>query len=214
MVATWVDQYKYQRYRAFSWRHSLSTTQKVGLALMVACLTGLLAQLRFYLPFTPVPVTGQVFAVLLSGVLLGKWYGGLSQGLYVGLGASGLPWFAGFSGGIGVISGSTGGYLIGFILAASLIGWLTERHIAARGFLPQLGLMVMGVALIYGLGTVWFSILFPYGFTTIMKMAVLPFIALDIVKAVAAASIARAILPKEAYNNEADRRKYPPVYQD
>lgn len=208
MVATWVDQYRYQRYRAFSWRHSLSTTQKVELALMVACLTGLLAQLRFYLPFTPVPVTGQVFAVLLSGVLLGKWYGGLSQGLYVGLGASGLPWFAGFSGGIGVITGCTGGYFIGFILAASLIGWLTERHIAARGFLPQLGLMLMGVVLIYGLGAVWFFILLSYGLAATMKMAVLPFIALDMVKAIGAAGIACAILPKEAYNAEIDRREY------
>jgi biotin transport system substrate-specific component len=184
------------------------------LALTVACLTGLLAQLRFYLPFTPVPVTGQVFAVLLSGVLLGKWYGGLSQGLYVGLGASGLPWFASWSGGIGVITGSTGGYLIGFILAASLIGWFTERYVGARSFLPQLGLMVMGIALIYGFGAAWFSILFPDGFTEIMEKAVLPFIPLDIAKAATVAGISTAILPKAAYNGEADRKKYPPIYQD
>ena len=213
MEATWVDRYRYQRYRAFSWRHSLSVAQKVGLALTVACLTGLLAQLRFYLPFTPVPVTGQVFAVLLSGVLLGKWYGGLSQGLYVGLGACGLPWFSGWSGGIGVISGFTGGYLIGFILAASFAGWLTERRVATRSFLPQLGLMVTSIVLIYGFGAAWISALSLGGFTAIMKMAVLPFIPLDIIKAVAAAGIACAILPKEAYDGEVDRRKYPPVYQ-
>jgi biotin transport system substrate-specific component len=212
-MAVWVDRYRYQRYQIFSWRHSLSTAQKLGLALAVASLTGLMAQLRFYLPFTPVPVTGQVFAVLLSGVVLGKWYGGVSQGLYVGLGAAGLPWFAVWSGGIGVISGPTGGYLIGFILAASLIGWFTERYVGARSFLPQLGLMVIAVALIYGLGAAWFSILFSDGFTAIMKMAVLPFIPLDIIKAVAVAGITCAILPKEAYDGEVDRRKHPPVYQ-
>src|SRR4030042_122397 len=117
-ISTYADRYRYWRYNAFRWRYELSVAQKIALALGMACLTGLTAQVRFYLPFTPVPLTGQVFAVLLSAVLLGKWYGGLSQGFYAGIGACGVPWFAGWAGGVRFLSCGHGGYIIGFILAA------------------------------------------------------------------------------------------------
>jgi len=81
---------------------------KVALAFAFACFTGILAQLRFYLPYTPVPVTGQVFAVLLSGVILGKWYGGMSQGLYAGLGRSRDSWFSEGKAGMEILSGGHG----------------------------------------------------------------------------------------------------------
>ncbi|MCE8429540.1 MAG: hypothetical protein J5U19_14275, partial [Candidatus Methanoperedens sp.] len=70
------EQYDSARFNFFKWRFESSAMNKIVFALGFACLTGLCAQLRFYLPYTPVPVTGQVFAVLLSGVILGKLYGG------------------------------------------------------------------------------------------------------------------------------------------
>ena len=89
VLGSFVNNYRYTRYNFFKWRYELNVAHKVVLAISFACLTGLMAQMRIYLPFTPVPITGQVLAVLLAGVLLGKRYGGLSQVFYVGIGAAG-----------------------------------------------------------------------------------------------------------------------------
>jgi len=113
----YMDKYKYARYNSFKWRYELNLLYKITLAIGFACLTGLLAQFRFYLPGSPVPITGQTFAVLIAGILLGKW-GGISQGMYVGFGAMGVPWFAGMNAGLAYLLGPTGGYIIGFIFAA------------------------------------------------------------------------------------------------
>jgi len=86
-----------------------SQLYRILLSLTFTGITGLCAQIRFYLPFTPVPVTGQVFAVLLSGAILGKEYGTLSQLLYVFAGIAGIPWFV-----VGPI-GPTAGYLVGSV---------------------------------------------------------------------------------------------------
>ena len=88
------------RSRAFEWRSELPVAARIGLAFCMAGVTGLSAQVRVPLPFTPVPFTGQVFAVLLAGVLLGRYYGALSQLAYVGLGVAGVPW--GTAGGAGI----------------------------------------------------------------------------------------------------------------
>ena len=103
------------KYDVFRWRYGLSIPMKLSLALGIACLAGLLAQVRFVLPWSPVPVTGQTFAVLLAGVLLGRWWGGISMAVYVGLGIAGVPWFQGLNGGLGYLAGPTGGYIVGFI---------------------------------------------------------------------------------------------------
>ena len=97
------------RYNAYRWRYELSLIKKIALVLGMAGVTGLAAQIRFPLPWTPVPITGQTFAVLLVGVLLGRWYGGLSLATYAVLGVAGLPWFTGWSGGIGHLAGPTWG---------------------------------------------------------------------------------------------------------
>ena len=95
-INMYIDRYKNVRLNLFKWRYELNFVYKLILALSFACLTGLLAQLRFYIPGTPVPVTGQVFGVILAGVLMGTW-GGISQVMYIGIGAAGVPWFAGFN---------------------------------------------------------------------------------------------------------------------
>jgi len=198
--------YRELRLRAFRWRCELGVAGKVSLALGMAALTGLMAQVRLPLPFTPVPVTGQVFAVLLAGALLGGTYGGLSQAVYVALGAAGLPWFAGQSGGLGALTGVTGGYLVGFVPAAVLIGRLSERYLWARRFWPQFGLMMLGVGVIYACGALQLSLVLGTGPGRTLQLAVLPFVAVDVVKAFGAAALGAALLPKEAFGAEGDRR--------
>ena len=82
----------------------------------MACITGLMAQIVIPLPWTPVPITAQTFAVLCSGLFLGKKYGCLSQILYVVLGVAFIPWFGGMTGGLEIFLGSTCGFFIGFII--------------------------------------------------------------------------------------------------
>ena len=94
-VGTYVERYRTWRFEAFTWRDELSVTKKVALAVGMACVTGLLAQVRIYLDFTPVPITGQNLGVLASGVMLGPWFGALSMLFYLAIGACGVPWFAG-----------------------------------------------------------------------------------------------------------------------
>ncbi len=186
----------------FSWRDSLSITGRITLALGMAIATGLLAQVRVPLPWTPVPLTGQTFAVLLAGVLLGRRWGGISQVLYVTLGVAGVPWFAGWSGGSAVLLGPTGGYLIGFVLAAMFVGHFSERCLRGRKFAYLFGLLLIAnFVFIHVPGLVhlrvWYAL--AGGSATSFKMLFLagtaPFIVGDIVKVGAAATVAAAITP-------------------
>jgi len=196
-----LERYDRARTHAFRWRDGLSVQAKVGLALGMAALTGLMAQLRIPLPHTPVPVTGQVFAVLLSGALLGARYGALSQVLYVAIGAAGLPWFNGLRAGSGVLLGVTGGYLLGFAPAALLIGLGADRLKAARRPVGMMLLMLLGVAVIYLCGAIQFYVVMRaavpgLGLGATLSQAVVPFVGLDVAKALLAADIAAALLPK------------------
>jgi len=200
------------RYEVFRWRYELSIPRKLALAIGIAGLTGLLAQARIPLPWSPVPVTGQTFAVLLAAILLGRWWGGISLALYAGLGAAGLPWFSGWSGGVGYLAGPTGGYIIGFILAALFLGHFTDTYVRSRSFLSMLALMLFAnFVLIYVPGLLLLGLwLKSVGggsvtFTTLLSMGAIPFIPGDITKAVMAAALARGITPKRAYNGEVDK---------
>ena len=210
-IAATIDQAKHD---VFRWRYELSLPKKLVLAIGMACLTGLLAQIRIPLPWSPVPVTGQTFAVLLVGILLGKWWGGISLAVYAGLGAAGLPWFSGWASGLGYLAGPTGGYIIGFILAALFLGYFTDTYIRSRSFRSMLALMLFAnFVLIYGPGLfqlgLWLKLVNgePVAFTTLLSMGAIPFIAGDITKAVMAAAIARGMTPKQAYNGEVDKGK-------
>ena len=205
-INMYIDKYKNIRYNFFKWRYELNLMYKISLAIGFACLTGLLAQFRFYLPGSPVPVTGQTFAVLLCGVLLGKW-GGISQGLYVGIGAIGVPWFSGYAGGLGYITGPTGGYLIGFIFAAFFLGYFVDRFVRSRNFFNILMLMLFAnFILIYVPGLVQLHLLmgFSIGLGELLMMGMIPFVIGDLIKIVAAAAIAKGITPKRAYGGEID----------
>ena len=186
-----VNRYRFLRHRFYEWQNELDFARKVMLALGFACLTGLLAQLKLFMPGNPIPITGQVFAVLLAGIVLGGRFGALSQGLYVGLGIAGVPWLA------GVTSMFTGGYLIGFIVAAGIIGWASEKYIKTRNFHSLLAIMALGVGIIYGLGALWFGIVTGYGVAQVLALAVIPFIIGDIIKVFAAAGVSRMITTRQ-----------------
>lgn len=183
--------------RAFLWRSQLSIAGSLLLCIAGAAFTGLFAQLSIRLPFGPVPITGQVFAVLLAGALLGRNCGAGSQIIYVAAGAAGLPWFAG--GTAGGVLGVSGGYLIGFVPAAWMVGHFAERGSAARGVFGQALLMMGAVAVIYLFGAVQFAIVMRTGFAATVAGAVFPFIGIDVIKALCAASLALALLPKKSF---------------
>ena len=203
-----IDQTKYD---VFRWRYELSIPKKLVLALGMAALVGLLAQTRIPLPWTPIPITAQTFAVLLAGVFLGRRWGGASLAIYAGLGFAGLPWFSDWASGFG----ATRGYIIGFILAALFMGHFTDKYIRSRSFFSMLGLMLFAnfiIIYVPGLLWLWLWLKIVDGtsatFVALLGMAVTPFIAGDIIKAVAAAIIARGVTPKSAYNGEVDKSKW------
>ena len=203
------------RYRLFRSRSQAGLVYKVLLALGVAGLTGLAAQVRIPLPWSPVPITAQTFVVLLSGVMLGRWWGGASMALYAGLGAVGVPWFNGWTGGMDSLLGPTGGYILGFVIASLFLGHMTDRYIRSRSFFSMLTLMLLAnFIIIHGLGLIglglWLSLVkgSAVTLTSLLHMGTVPFIPGDITKAVLAAGIARGATPKEAYNGEVDRGKW------
>ena len=150
------------------------------------------------------PITAQTFAVLCSGLFLGKKYGCLSQILYIVLGVAFIPWFGGMAGGLETLLGSTGGFLIGFVIASYFIGAISEKYADARNFTKMA--MVIGTAnfaLIYipGLAglALWFSLTqgTAIGIVDLLMMGLVPFIAGDIVKILGAASVSKVFLPKD-----------------
>jgi len=206
MSVTVLDKYKDVRYNLFKWRCEASLIHKIILAFAMACFTGIAAQVRIPLPWTPVPISAQTFAVLLSGVLLGGWYGGLSQVFYIGAGIAGIPWFSGGGSGIAYISGPTGGYIIGFILASLFIGYFIDRFVRARSFFVIFVLMLFAnFVLIHLPGLLQLSVV--TGVRNIYKllsMGTLPFIVGDVAKVLAAAALAKGITPKQAYKEGVD----------
>ena len=208
-ITMYVNRFKIARYNFFKWRYELELIHKILLALLFACITGLLAQLRFYLPGSPVPVTGQVFGVFLVGVLLGKW-GGVSQIMYVVFGTMCIPWFAGLNGGFAYLIGPTGGYIVGFILAAFFIGYFTDKYIRSRNFFSMFLLMIFATfTLIYIPGLIWlyYSTGATFSIYQLLIIGMIPYITADIIKAVIAASVTKVITPKKSYGKEVDVQK-------
>lgn len=191
------------RCKIFKWRAMADTLQMIAMASLMACITGVMAQIRIQLPWTPVPITGQTFAVMLSGIMLGGIWGGISQLIYVIGGVSGIPWFSGFNAGGTYIFGPTGGYLIGFIFASGFVGMITDGNIKARRLRLLIPLMLFAnFVLIYGPGvfylSVWNKVIMGRwnGLGNLISAGVLPFILGDIVKIAASAIVATILSPK------------------
>jgi len=156
---------------------------KVVLVLAGSALIALGAQVRIPLPFSPVPVTGQTFAVLLVAASLGR-LGIASVVAYIVEGWVGLPVFAGGTSGAATITGPTGGYLLGFVFAAAIVGLLSERG-RDRHFLSALAMMFRGEVAIYVCGLVWLA-RFPLP-VSVLDAGLIPFIPGDLFKMVLAA---------------------------
>jgi len=198
-----LDGHALPRPKIFEWSHELNTVQKLAFSILFAGFIGLLAQARFYLPFTPVPITGQTFGILLGAVLLGKTWGGISAGMYVGAGAAGVPWFTGWAGGLGHLTGATGGYLLGFIVASLFVGYIVDEYKLSRNFTGMLALLSLAnFGIIYGTGLthlyIWTSALggSSIGFMELLMIGVIPFIAGDLVKILVSTSVANLLTPK------------------
>ena len=146
-------------------------------------LVGLSAHIKFYLPFSPVPVTAQTFVVLVLGILLGSKKGALAIILYIAEGIAELPVFAaGF--GVSALAGSTGGYLVGFIPAAYIVGRLAEMGWDRR-IITTAAAMIIGDAILLTFGFAWLVVL--TGIKTAFIAGFLAFIPGDIVKVAIAA---------------------------
>ena len=199
-----MDNYYSTRKNVFERIRESSTVTKILMSLLMACFTGIMAQIVIPLPWTPVPITAQTFAVLCSGLFLGKKYGCLSQILYIVLGVAFIPWFGGMTGGLEMLLGSTGGFLIGFIIASYFIGSITEKYADARSFRKMvITIGIANFALIYIPGLIglalWVSLTqgTTIGIVDLLMMGLVPFIIGDIVKILGAASISKVFLPKD-----------------
>lgn len=166
------------------------------LAFFFTIVTAVCAQVSFRLWFSPVPVTLQVMAVILSGLVLGSRWGAISQIQYLAMGAMGLPVFAEFKAGPMAFAGPTGGYLFGFVLAAFAAGWVFEK-LDGRKTAAWLG-GISGVAAIYLLGSMWLAVWMSVAggkpvsdcLHNAWMLGVVPFIGVDILKAIAASALA------------------------
>ncbi len=164
------------------------------LVALFAALTAVGALMVIPLPFSPVPITLQVLFVLLSGALLGSRLGALSQIIYVLLGCLGLPVFAGGTSGFGVLIGPTGGYIFGFILAAYVIGKMTEDKPKLH-YLRIFLVLIIGVLFIYLIGALQLMVVAKLSFSKALLVGVLPFIGVDLVKAALASFLIQRVKP-------------------
>ncbi len=164
------------------WQVAGSWKKQALLAILGSFFIAICAQITIPLPL--VPVTMQTFAVLAVGAAFGMRLGATTLVLYVLEGTLGLPVFASFSAGPHVLMGPTGGYLIGFVLAAALVGWFAERGYDRR-VITMFAVMLLGAAILYVPGLLWLSKF--TGFDKVLELGLYPFLWGDLLKAVLAA---------------------------
>ena len=176
-------------------------TNLLGVVSFIA-LTVAGAYIRIPLPFTPVPITLQTFFVLLAGAVLGKKLGLISQMGYLMIGIFGLPVFTGGLYGFARLFGPTGGYLIGFVLAAYLVGRVLGRDKEAP-FVKIAVAMLLGLVVLFSTGTLWLSFVLHLSLQKAFVLGVAPFIVGDLIKLMAAATIYQIVQKqaRELYSN-------------
>ena len=152
-----------------------------------AAFVGLCAQVSYQPAFTPVPYTLQTFSVLLVGAAYGAMLGAASLSLYLILGVVGVPLFADHEHGWDVFSGPTGGYIVGFVVAAALTGYLAERGWDKR-FATSVTMMLTGSIVIYAFGAVWLHHWLHASWSTTLTDGVYYFVPGDLVKLYLAAA--------------------------
>ena len=164
----------------------MESTRNLILSGLFAAIVALMAQLSIPLPFSPVPLTGQVFGVFLAGAILGARWSAVSLFVYVILGAVGLPVFHNLQGGLHIVLGPTGGYLWGFILGGYLLGIISQR---GNSYINMAGGMLVCLITVYTTGVVWLSFVSGLPIPQALLLGVLPFIPLDLIKVAAATAL-------------------------
>ena len=164
----------------------IRTKQMVLIALMTA-VTCVLGPLSIPLPFSPVPISLTNFAIFLAIFILGMKSGTISFIIYLLLGAVGVPVFSSFRGGLQVLAGPTGGYLIGFIFLALIMGFALDHF--DRKLLPTIIGMIIGMVVCYAFGTVWLAKLLSLSFKEGLMMGVIPYLPGDAAKIIIAAIV-------------------------
>lgn len=159
------------------------STKEIIVCGLFASITTVLSQISIPLPFTTIPLTMQVFAIVLSGLLLGPRLGLISQIIYVLLGTIGIPVFAQMSGGFGIIAGPTGGFILSFPLLALIVGYFSKKY---KGKLMVFVGMIIGLIVNYLVGTIQFCLITKMSFMAGLMACVVPFVAVDILKLILA----------------------------
>lgn len=157
----------------------------IALVIGAAAITGLAAQVSIHLPFTPIPISLQTFTVLLSGAALGPLRGGLGMLLYLVAGMAGVPWFAEQRSGFDFPSF---GYIIGFVLAAAVVGWLARRGLD-RSVWGTVAIMVLGNLVIYTVGVSWLANSLGVDIPRALELGAWPFLIGDALKIALAAGL-------------------------
>jgi biotin transporter BioY len=167
-----------------TWIPQRTLLTDIGLVIGFSLLTALMAKIAIPLPFTPVPITGQTFAVLLTGALLGSRLGAATMLAYILEGSVGLPVFA-------RATPASYGYLAGFVAAAFIVGWLAERG-WSRDVFHTITAMIAGEIAIYAFGLAWLAHYPAIGWGKVLALGFFPFLIGDAVKLIAAALIVPA----------------------
>jgi len=165
--------------------------QYMAYASLMAALTAVGAYV--HIPFGPIPIVLQNLFVLLAGLLLGSRWGAISIGIYLLVGAIGIPVFAGAKGGIAHFIGPTGGYLVGFLLASYIVGFISEH--AQRRLSIDILAVTLGSVAVYLLGVPWLKVVAGLSWGKALSVGVLPFLVGDAIKACAAVMLARMLRP-------------------
>ncbi len=173
------------------WRAEAGLAERLAASMFFVLLMAIAAQVRVQLPFSPVPFTGQVMVVLLSGFLLGR-FAPVSMAAYLGLGVV-FPWFSGLQG-LSALTGLTAGYLFGFIAAAAVIGLIADSK-QKWSMLGLSALMSLGVLVIYTFGAAWLVLGFGMSVPEAIILGVAPFVVVDAIKVGMAASAAKLMAP-------------------
>ncbi len=174
--------------------YNSDSAEQLRMTVYAALMAALIAAGAYIaVPVGPVPIVLQNMFVLMAGLLLGWRWGLAAVAVYLLAGVCGLPVFAGGTGGIGRLAGPTGGYLLGYLPAATAVGWISHRA-ENRTFFDVAGLIV-GTAIVYLCGVSWLKMVTGMSVNKSLTVGMLPFLPGDGLKIVAAAAIARAIRP-------------------
>ena len=169
------------------------TTKDMALCALFAAMSAALSPYSIPIPFSPVPITLTHISVFLAGGLLGARGGAVSQIVFVLIGAMGAPVFSGFQGGLGVLAGPTGGFIIGYVICAFMVGLIAERFGKGMKILPLA--MTAGALCVYAPGILWFMFVTNAGLLTAITACVIPFLPGDAVKIIIGSALVNKLAP-------------------